>query len=147
MKNVVESQGVKSIVLDLGLTEDSKIIKADITRQQLAEAAGVTLDELLCKAKKGRYEVSVEKLASGSKSIIRKLYENGEIDGVLAIGGTMGSTIGLTALRTLPVGFPKVLISTVAISDYLHPDFVKTDIILVQPVSDFFGVPPHPFLR
>ncbi|GAB6908276.1 conserved hypothetical protein [Desulfosarcina cetonica] len=140
MKNVVESQDVKSIVLDLGLTEDSKIIKVDITRQQLAEAAGVSLDELLCKAKKGRYEVSVEKLASGSKSIIRKLYENGEIDGVLAIGGTMGSTIGLTALRTLPVGFPKVLISTVAISDYLHPDFVKTDIILVQPISDFFGV-------
>lgn len=140
MKNVVESRGVKCLVLDLGLLNDPKTFKADITRRQLSEAAGASLDELIATAKEGRYEVAVEKLATGSEEIIRKLYKDGEIDGALAIGGTMGSTIGLRAMRALPVGFPKVLISTVAISDYLHPDFVKTDMMLVQPVSDFFGV-------
>ena len=60
------------------------------------------------------------------------------IDGILAIGGSMGTAIGLRSLRCLPVGFPKVLVSTVAVSDYLHPHFIKSDVILVQPISDYF---------
>lgn len=49
----------------------------------------------------------------------------------------MGTAITLKALRSLPIGFPKMLISTVALSDYLHPTFVQSDIMLVQPISDF----------
>lgn len=140
LRDIVKSKGLRCLVLDLGLREDPKDFKPDITRRQLSEAAGSSLEELIESAKQGRYEVAVEKLATGSETIVRKLEKEGEIDGVLAIGGSMGTAIGLRALRALSVGFPKVLISTVAISDYIHPHFVKSDLMLVQPISDFFGL-------
>lgn len=140
LKNIVLENGLQCLVLDLGLLKDPTIFAPDITRDQLSKAAGVSLEELIAAAKEGRYEVAVEKLAQGSETIIQKLYKDRKIDGVLAIGGSMGTAIGLRALRALPVGFPKVLISTVAISEYIHPHFVKSDMVLVQPISDFFGV-------
>jgi uncharacterized protein (UPF0261 family) len=140
LKEYIESKGLRCLVLDLGLKEDPKNFQADYTRQQLAESIGSSLDELIEDAKAGRYEVAVEKLSKGAESIIRNLQRDGIIDGILAIGGSMGTAIGLRSLRCLPVGFPKVLVSTVAVSDYLHPHFVKSDVILVQPISDFFGL-------
>jgi uncharacterized protein (UPF0261 family) len=140
LKEYIESKGLRCLVLDLGLKEDPKTFQPDFTRQQLAEAIGSSLDELIEDAKAGRYEVAVEKLAKGAESIIHNLQRDGMIDGILAIGGSMGTAIGLRSLRCLPVGFPKVLVSTVAVSDYLHPHFIKSDVILVQPISDFFGL-------
>ena len=140
LKEYIESKGLRCLVLDLGLKEDPKTFRPDFTREQLAESIGSSLDELIADAKAGRYEVAVEKLAKGAESIIHNLQKDGMIDGILAIGGSMGTAIGLRSLRCLPVGFPKVLVSTVAVSDYLHPHFIKSDVILVQPISDFFGL-------
>lgn len=140
MKALIESKGLRCLVLDLGLKADPSSFKADITRQHLSEAIGSSLDDLIAAAQAGRYEVAVEKLGGGAEIIIRKLYKEGKIDGILTIGGSMGTAIGLRSLRVLPVGFPKVVVSTVAVSDYLHPHFIKSDIILIQPISDFFGL-------
>lgn len=140
LKDHIESKGLRCLVLDLGLKEDPKDFTPDFTRQQLAKSIGSSLDELIADAKAGRYEVAVEKLAKGAEAIIRNLFRDGMIDGILSIGGSMGTAIGLRSIRCLPVGFPKVLISTVAVSDYLHPHFIKSDVILVQPISDFFGL-------
>ncbi|OPY76261.1 MAG: hypothetical protein A4E63_00169 [Syntrophorhabdus sp. PtaU1.Bin050] len=140
MKGVLESQGVRGMTLDLGLANDPAI-KVDISARQLAEKSGKTLEGLREAAKAGRYEEAVENLAAGAVAVVRdELLPNRTIDGVIAIGGSMGSAISLLALRTLPVGFPKMLISTVALSEFLHPTFVKSDILLAQPISDFFGL-------
>jgi uncharacterized protein (UPF0261 family) len=128
------------MVLDVGLLKDPTNFKADIPRQALSEAAGQDLDALIEAAKSGRYEVAVEELGRGAVKIVYELYQQGKIDGVLGIGGSMGTALSLKMLRVLPVGFPKVLISTVALSDYLHPHFVKSDITLIQPIVDFWGL-------
>lgn len=140
MKDCIEANDLRCLLLDLGLKEDPKTFKPDFTRQQLAESIGSSLEDLIADAKAGRYEVAVAKLASGAETIILEQFRNGNIDGILAIGGSMGTALALQALRCLPVGFPKVLISTVAVSDYLHPHFIKSDIILIQPIADFFGM-------
>lgn len=140
LKECIESKGLRCVVLDLGLKEDPKEFTPDFTRQQLAESIGSSLEDLIADAKAGRYEAAVAKLARGAEAIILEEFRNGNIDGILAIGGSMGTALALRSLRCLPVGFPKVLISTVAVSDYLHPHFIKSDVILVQPISDFFGI-------
>lgn len=140
MKKLIESKGLKCMVLDLGLKSDPAKFKADFTRQDLSEAIGASLEELMEAAKSGRYEVAVEKLGSGAESIMKQLVEEKKINGVLSIGGSMGTALALRTLRALPIGFPKVLVSTVAVSDYLHPEFIRSDIMLVQPISDFFGL-------
>jgi uncharacterized protein (UPF0261 family) len=137
MRDVIESENVKCMVMDIGLMKDP-MIKPDITRQEVAAASGHTLEDLITQALAGRYEASAEELAIGAgKFMTDDLVPNGTIDGVIAIGGSMGTAITLKALRSLPIGFPKTLISTVALSDYVHPVFVQSDIMLVQPISDF----------
>lgn len=137
MKDVIESENVACMVMDIGLMKDP-MIKPDITRQEVAAASGHTLEDLIEQALAGRYEASAEELAIGAaRFMAEELVPNGTIDGVVAIGGSMGTAITLKALRSLPIGFPKTLISTVALSDYVHPVFVQSDIILVQPISDF----------
>ena len=140
MKDIIESKGLRCSVLDLGLMADPSDFTPEITRKQLSEAAGASLDELIESAEQGRYEPAVEKMAIGAEIIVQKLYSEGEIDGMLVIGGSMGTALGLRILRALPIGVPKVLISTIALSEYLHPHFVKSDIVVVQPLSDFFGI-------
>jgi uncharacterized protein (UPF0261 family) len=137
MRDVIESENVKCLVMDIGLMKDPAI-RPDITRQEVAAASGHTLENLVAQAQAGRYEASAEELAIGAgKFMTDELVPNGAIDGVIAIGGSMGTAITLKALRSLPIGFPKMLISTVALSDYVHPVFVQSDIMLVQPISDF----------
>lgn len=140
MKNLIESKGLNCIVLDLGLKSDPAQLIPDFTRRDLSVATGTPLEELLEAAKTGRYEVAVEKLGHGAEIIMKKLVDERKIDGVLSIGGSMGTALALRTLRILPIGFPKVLVSTVAVSDYLHPQFIRSDIVLVQPISDFFGL-------
>lgn len=137
MKDVIESQDVDCMVMDIGLMRDPAI-KTDITRHDVAAACGHALEDLIAQAMAGRYEASAEELAIGAgRFMVEQLVRNGTVDGVIAIGGSMGTAITLKALRSLPIGFPKMLISTVALSDYLHPTFVQSDIMLVQPISDF----------
>ncbi|WP_419657815.1 conserved uncharacterized protein, UPF0261 [Desulfosarcina variabilis str. Montpellier] len=140
MKKLIESKGINCLVLDLGLKSDPAQFTPDYTRYDLSQAIGSSLEELMEEAKAGRYEVAVEKLGGGAEIIMKELVEDRKIDGVLSIGGSMGTALALRTLRVLPVGFPKVLVSTVAVSDYLHPQFIRSDIILVQPISDFFGL-------
>ncbi len=142
MKNIIESMDLRCMVLDLGL-KGKPFFEPDVTRHQVAKAVSRTVQELVSLADEGRYEVAVEELARGAEMIVsEELYISGKIDGVLCIGGSMGTAVALRALRALPVGFPKVLLSTVALSDYVHPVFVKSDIILIQPISDFWGLNP-----
>lgn len=137
MKDVIESENVACMVMDIGLMKDPAI-RPDITRRDIAVASGHALEDLVAQALAGRYEAAVEELASGAgKFMTEELLPNGTIDGVIAIGGSMGTAITLKALRSLPIGFPKMLISTVALSDYVHPMYIQSDIMLVQPISDF----------
>lgn len=137
MKEVIESESVDCMVMDIGLMKDPAI-RPDVTRQDVAAAGGHRLEDLIAEALAGRYETSAEELAIGAgRFMMEELVRKGVVDGVIAIGGSMGTAITLKALRSLPIGFPKMLISTVALSDYLHPTFVQSDIMLVQPISDF----------
>ncbi|MBA4418884.1 MAG: hypothetical protein C0392_13405 [Syntrophus sp. (in: bacteria)] len=140
MRGIIESKGLQCLVLDMGLLKDPANFKAEIPREQLAKAADRTLEELVESAMKGRYEVAVEELGRGAVTIIKELYKDGKIDGALAIGGSMGTALSLKMLRAIPVGFPKVLISTVALSEYVHSHWVRSDITLVQPILDFWGL-------
>jgi uncharacterized protein (UPF0261 family) len=82
-------------------------------------------------------------MMKGAAALTRSLYERKKIDGVLSIGGAQGTIIGTTAMRTLPVGVPKVMLSTMASGKRTFDTYVGTsDITLIHSVVDFFGVNP-----
>jgi len=111
-------------------------VEPDVTRREVAEAAGVDLDELVRKKDRGE---AVAAMARGAESLVPKLFAEGRFDGIMALGGGGGTSVACGAMRTLPLGVPKVMVSTVAGTDVSGYVGVK-DIIMVPSIVDVAGV-------
>src|SRR6202022_382883 len=108
----------------------------DIDRHEVAAATGVDLGELERARDRGR---AVTAMADAAAALVRRLYDEGRCDGVLAAGGSGNTAIATKAMRALPVGVPKLMVSTVAAGD--TPDYAAaSDLTLMAPVTDAAGV-------
>lgn len=131
----IRSARLTPLVIDAGVQGRAKI-KADFTQTQVAKAGGASLKKLVAGNDRG---VAVAAMADGVENIIRKLYDRGKIDGVISIGGSAGTTVGTQAMRALPVGFPKVMVSTLASGD-TRPYVGTKDITMMYSVVDISGM-------
>jgi len=133
IKELIEKEGHKAIIMDVG-TFGVTSIKADIPNDKVAEAGMSSLQELIfC-----RRDLAMKTMAEGAAKIIKELYEKGEFDGVIAIGGNQGTMIATTAMKVLPIGVPKIMVSTVA-SGNIRPYIGNKDIAMIFSVADMVG--------
>jgi uncharacterized protein (UPF0261 family) len=140
VKDLIEQGGYKVIVIDVGTgARGSLLFHPDIPRERVAEAAGVTMEEILALGKKGKEMKIMELMASGGANIVKGLHASGELDGMISIGGTMGTHLGTTIMRALPFGVPKVMLSTVASGD-TRPYIGTADITMIPSVADIAGL-------
>lgn len=123
------------IVIDAGVQGKPRI-PATYTRQQVARAAGSTLKGLVEGNDRG---IAVAAMARGVENVVRKLYARAELDAVIGIGGSAGTTIATQAMRALPVGIPKMMVSTLA-SGNTRPYVGTKDITLMYSVVDISGL-------
>ncbi|MCX8022799.1 MAG: Tm-1-like ATP-binding domain-containing protein [Syntrophorhabdaceae bacterium] len=141
MKKLIEDRGYRATVIDVGPVGPPGTIP-DIPNRDVASWAGYDLDELIEKEKRDRV---IEAMGIGARNILLHLYKNRLLDGVIGFGGNQGTAIGAMALKALPFGFPKYLISTVA-SGNIRPYIGCKDINVVFSVGDFLGG-PNPLTR
>src|ERR1051325_11078944 len=106
----IKRRGHDVLVIDVGALEAPKL-QPDITRQEVAQAAGVDFAALLAKRDRGE---TVAAMSIGAPVVLAKLAAENKIDGGISLGGGGGTSIGTAAMRALPVGFPKVMVSTLA---------------------------------
>jgi len=137
MKRLVEEKGYKPIVLDIGILGDGPF-EPDIKREDLLKGIGFELKQLI--SSKGREAEASEIMSKALSVKIGKLYEERIIDGVIAIGGGMGSQTSAKALQQLPIGFPKVLVSTKAIQAGIQGYAGAKDVIIIPSVCDIAGL-------
>lgn len=127
--------GVRSLLVDVG-TFEPPAIEPDIDRREVAAAAGADVDELRRAADRGR---AVTAMAEGAAVLVRRLHDDGRCDGVLGAGGSGNTAIATSAMRALPVGVPKLMVSTVAAGD--TRDYIgASDVALMASVTDVAGV-------
>ncbi len=131
----IRANGVDALLVDAGVFEPVSV-DPDISRHEVAEAAGVAVSELAASRDRG---AAVAAMARGAATVIRRLYDEGRLDSIISLGGTGGSAIGTTAMRGLPVGVPKVMVSTVASGD-TRPYVGATDVTMMYSVVDISGV-------
>jgi uncharacterized protein (UPF0261 family) len=127
--------GLTVVVVDAGVL-GTPGLTADVTRDEVAAAADVDLAALRDAGDRG---AAVTAMAAGAAAVVRRLYDEGRCDGALALGGTGGTSIAAAAFRGLPLGVPKVIVSTAAAGDtsaYLR----ETDLVLMPSVVDVAGV-------
>jgi len=135
LREVIENTGNRAWVIDTGVLEPPAF-EPDTSREAVAEAGGASLAELLEKKDRG-FAMTV--MSAGAAAITGELFANSKIDGILAAGGSANTTIGATAMQALPLGFPKMLVSTLACGDVSA--WVGTrDITMMYSVVDIAGI-------
>jgi uncharacterized protein (UPF0261 family) len=122
-------------VLNTGCLGDP-LIEPDVGAEEVFAAAGTSLAAVRQRNDRGE---AVTSAARGAAEIIRRAHAAGEVDGVLALGGSAGTTIGTTAMRVLPLGIPKVMVSTMASGQVRHWVGDK-DIFMLNAVVDISGI-------
>ncbi|MBC8394216.1 MAG: Tm-1-like ATP-binding domain-containing protein [Deltaproteobacteria bacterium] len=122
-------------IMDAGIRGKSPV-HVDVDRQAVAAAGGKTLEEVQDVGHEGK---ALEIMIRGARNVAEKLYRQGKIHGIIGLGGSMGTTLGTAVMRQFPIGFPKVMISTMASRD--TRDFVGTkDILMLHSVCDLSGL-------
>ncbi|WP_328761856.1 Tm-1-like ATP-binding domain-containing protein [Streptomyces sp. NBC_00272] len=127
--------GVEVIMVDTGIMGDPRV-PADIPREAVARAAGTELSDLRTAADRG---AAVTAMANGAEATLLRLHAEGRLHGVLAIGGSGGTSIATRAMRALPLGVPKLMVSSMASGD-VAPYVGSSDIAMMYSVVDIAGI-------
>lgn len=135
LKSLIEARHHHAILVDTGVQGEPRP-PADISREEVAQAGGTDLAKLREQGDRGE---AVASMAHGAAEIILRLYRDRQIDGVIGIGGSAGTTIGTTAMRALPTGVPKLMVSTLASGD-TRPYVGTRDITMMYSVVDVSGL-------
>jgi uncharacterized protein (UPF0261 family) len=135
VRDELKSLGVAVQVVDGSCLGEPTVV-ADIPREAVFEAAGTTLAEVRAKHDRGH---AVTTAAHGAAIVIKKLYDEGQVEGVIGLGGSAGTTIATAAMRALPIGVPKVMASTLA-SGQVRPYVGDKDILMVNTIVDISGI-------
>lgn len=135
VRDLLEAHRLNAIVVDAG-SLGAPLVPATIPREAVFKAAGTSLAEVVKAGDRGQ---AVEAAARGASKIVVELSKRGEVDGVLALGGSAGTTIGTAAMRALPFGVPKLMVSTLA-SGQVRPFVGVRDIMMMHSVVDISGL-------
>jgi uncharacterized protein (UPF0261 family) len=136
VKELIESRGHDVVTMNIGVIAEPNAINPDWSAASVADAGGATLTELRSRKDRGH---AMTIMSKGAEVLTRQVYERGGFDGVLGMGGTGGSSVISAAMRALPIGVPKVLVSTAASGDTRAMVGTK-DITLIPSVVDVAGV-------
>jgi uncharacterized protein (UPF0261 family) len=135
LKERLEERGVTAFILDAGIKGESPI-PVDVTRHEVALAARSSLEDVRGLGHEGK---AIAVMTSGAIQCAKKLHRDGMIKGLLGLGGSMGTTLGSGVMREFPIGFPKLMISTMASRNTRA--FVGTsDIMMLHSVCDLAGL-------
>ena len=134
---LIKQQGLNTLVVDFGVLEEP-VFKPDIDRYQVAKAGGGDLEHLSSGDHK---DEAMKTMAEGLSVVVRQLYDDDKLDGILGMGGGGGTSIATAAMRTLPYGVPKMMLSTLAGGDVSEYTGIK-DITLMPSIVDVAGFNP-----
>jgi uncharacterized protein (UPF0261 family) len=137
LKKRIEANGCSALLMDTGILANYEG-PLDVNPREVARAAGEDLEALRAGKDKGR---CIAAMCAGARKLALSLYEQGRFQGVVGIGGAQGTEIGTAAMRALPFGVPKFMVSTVASGRATFGTYVDTkDLVLMHSVADLQGV-------
>lgn len=136
LQSCIERQGGDALSMDVSVLGDPAA-PVDITKHQVAEAAGSSIERV---ATSGDENSAMQIMAAGAATLTARLHADGKIDGMIAMGGTMGTDLALDCARALPLGVPKYIISTVSFSPLIPPERLSADIQMILWAGGLYGL-------
>jgi uncharacterized protein (UPF0261 family) len=132
----IREQGGDVLTMDVSVLGDPNE-PTDISKHQVAEAAGSSIRAAI---DSGDENTAMQIMATGSSALTAELHAAGRIDGMIALGGTMGTDLALDCARALPLGVPKYIVSTVSFSPLIPPDRLSPDIQMILWAGGLYGL-------
>lgn len=136
MAGRIRSQGGEVLTMDVSVLGDPSV-PCDISKHDVAAAAGSSIQAAIDSDDEN---VAMQIMAEGSSELARKLCQAGRFDGVIALGGTMGTDLALDVCQSLPMGVPKYIVSTVAFSPLIPADRLSADIQMILWAGGLYGL-------
>ena len=132
---LIRQRGHQTLIIDTGTGSAPQIIP-DISREEVAAAGKVDLAVLVARQDRGE---AVTAMAGAAAALLSQLASEGRVQGVISLGGGGGTAIGSAAMRALPIGFPKVMVSTLAAGN-VAPYVGTKDIVMFPSIVDVSGI-------
>lgn len=134
VKGLVEELGLAPFMIHTGVFEPA--FQPEVSNAEVAAAAGYDIKEI---AERKDRALATEALSKGMQKLVPQLYQEGKFDGILSFGGSGGTSLVTPAMRELPIGVPKVMVSTMAsgnVSQYVG----TSDIVMMPSIVDVAGL-------
>jgi len=135
LKAEIEKNGCKTFVVDVGVL-GKPVFPPDISADLVANAAGANLADLVAQKDRG---LALDAMTVGAAIVVKQAYEEGKFDGIISMGGSGGTAMGTSAMRALPIGVPKLMVTTVASGD-TSPYVGAVDIMMMPSIVDVSGL-------
>ena len=133
--NLIRRRGHAALLIDVG-SGGPPVVAPDVTREEVAAAAGLDLAALMARQDRGECVVAMSQAAP---VLISRFAATKRIDGIMSLGGGGGTAIATAAMRALPLGFPKLMVSTLASGNTTHYLGTK-DIVIMPSIADVAGL-------
>ena len=136
LKNCIEENGGTGLIMDVGVLGEPAFTPA-YSKHIVAQAGGTTNQAII---DLGSENPSMIEQARCAAILSADLASEGKIDGMIAIGGSMATDLALDVASALPLGFPKMIVSTVAFSPVLPPERIPMDVMMTLWVAGLYGL-------
>ena len=136
VRECIDVAGGAALIMDVGVL-DTPSFAPDVSNREVASAAGSTMEEI---AAYGDENLAMIKMAEGAARLSRRLHDEGRVQGVMILGGTMGTDLALDVAVALPLGVPKFVVSTVAFSHLIPPQRIAPDLMMILWSGGLYGL-------
>jgi uncharacterized protein (UPF0261 family) len=136
LRQSIEQQGANVLLIDVGVLAQGAAL-VDVSNRTVALAGGISLEAVIsC----GDENLAMSTMALGASRLASELFEQGKIHAMLALGGTMGTDLAFDVASSLPLGVPKVVLSTVAFSHLIPPERIPPDLMMLLWAGGLYGL-------
>ena len=132
----IRAQGGATLTLDVSVLGDPDH-PTDISKHEVARVGGSSIEEAIAS---GSEHVAMNIMSKGACALARQMCDAGRIDGVIVLGGTMGTDLALDVCQALPIGLPKYVVSTVSFSALIPSERLSPDIQMILWAGGLYGL-------
>lgn len=136
MASIIAEAGGQPLMMDVSILGDPPY-EPNYTKHDIASACGRTIQEVI---DSGDENTAIALMAEGATALVKKLYEKNAFDGVIVLGGSMGTDLALDVCASLPFGVPKFIVSTIAYSHLIPPERIPPDLMMILWSGGLYGL-------
>lgn len=136
MAGIIRDAGARPVMIDVSVLSDPPY-KPDYSRHDIARSAGTSIEAII---DSGDENTAMALMSDGAAALVGMLHATGKADGVVILGGSMGTDLALDVAAALPLGVPKFVVSTIAYSHLVPPERIAPDLMMILWAGGLYGL-------